>query len=160
MRSRERSASQFPTRNPINSEVAWHPPWCRLRFVAMTGSSLFFCPMFVKSQLDVLNICLMTNTSVFLLITMHLKQTGNCQTFLQDNIHLCRNRNIIIVPNRAIMLRKNKRGHICLSGRLLLFFCEPYCPSLPIAFHLLYLLLFVILAVLNRWFIKSYKVFQ
>ena len=27
---------------------------------------------------------------------------------------------------------------------------EPYCPCLPIAFHLLYLLLFVILAVLNK----------
>ena len=28
--------------------------------------------------------------------------------------------------------------------------CEPYCPCLPIAFHLLYLLLFVILAVINK----------
>ena len=28
--------------------------------------------------------------------------------------------------------------------------CEPYCPCLPIAFHLMYLMLFVILAVLNK----------
>ena len=47
-------------------------------------------------------------------------------------------------------LKHNSISYICLSGQLLVFFVNLIVLACLFAFHLLYLLLFVILAVLNK----------